>query len=114
MSNFLQTRGMLAKLLTTENLVVEHDSSAHLLLHSTQTLVCSNCLFSRLRTRTFTICSWAHECAHALETPQHWKDDIPKGVSFDFVNVIEDEHIEKFIQDKFPGLRVDFTRDMMN
>ena len=28
MSNFLETKGMLAKLLATENLVVEHDSTS--------------------------------------------------------------------------------------
>ena len=31
---------------------------------------------------------------------------------FDFVNVIEDIRIEKFIQSKFPGLRRDFHKGL--
>ena len=109
MSNFLQTRGMLAKLLATENLIVEHDSSASTASFNTDTRVLK---LPVLKTENENVYNMfvAHECAHALETPQHWKDDIPKGVSFDFVNVIEDVRIERFIQDKFPGLRSDFSK----
>ena len=52
----------------------------------------------------------AHEVGHALQTPQNWTEKVIKGTPFDFVNVIEDVRIEKFIQDKFPGLRRDFSR----
>ena len=109
MSNFLQTRGMLAKLLATENLIVEHDSSAATASFNTDTRVLK---LPVLKTENENVYNMfvAHECAHALEPPQYWKDDIPKGVSFDFVNVIEDVRIERFIQDKFPGLRSDFSK----
>lgn len=93
MSNFLQTRGMLAKLLAQENLLVEHDSTASTASFNTDTRVLK---LPVLKTENENVYNMfvAHECAHALETPQHWKDDIPKGVSFDFVNVIEDGKIE--------------------
>ena len=109
MSNFIQTRGMLAKLLATENLIVEHDSTASTASFNTDTRVLK---LPVLKTENENVYNMfvAHECAHALETPQHWKDDIPAGVSFDFVNVIEDVRIERFIQNKFPGLRSDFSR----
>ena len=51
-----------------------------------------------------------HEVGHAFLTPVEWKNDVPDYVPFDFVNVIEDICIEKFIQSKFPGLRRDFTK----
>ena len=47
---------------------------------------------------------------HALQTPDNWTKDIPAGVPFDFVNVIEDVRIEKYIQSAYPGLKKDFYK----
>ena len=90
-------------------LVVEHDSTAHTASFQTDTRVLK---LPVLKTENENVYNMfvAHECAHALETPQRWKEDIPAGVSFDFVNVIEDVRIERFIQNKFPGLRSDFSK----
>ena len=109
MSNFLQTRGMLAKLLATENLIVEHDSTARTAAFDTENRVLKLPVLKTENENVYNMLC-AHECAHALETPQRWREDIPAGVSPDFVNVIEDVRIERFIQDKFPGLRSDFSK----
>ena len=45
-----------------------------------------------------------------LWTPTDWAEKVPNNIPFDFVNVIEDVHIERLIQNKFPGLRRDFTK----
>ena len=39
MSNFIETRGMLSKLLATENLVIEHDNNARTAAFDTQNRV---------------------------------------------------------------------------
>ena len=51
-----------------------------------------------------------HEVGHALYTPADWADKVDKDIPFDFINVIEDVRIERMIQDKFLGLRRDFSR----
>ena len=106
---FLETRGMLAKLLATENIVVEHDSSARTAAFDTLNRVLKLPVFKTENENVYNMLV-GHEVGHALVTPTHWRDDLPSDVPPDFVNVIEDVRIEKFIQSKFPGLRVDFTK----
>jgi hypothetical protein len=106
---FLETRGMLAKLLATENIVVEHDSSSRTAAFDTLNRVLKLPVFKTENENVYNMLV-GHEVGHALETPTHWRDDLPENVPADFINVIEDVRIEKFIQSKFPGLRVDFTK----
>ncbi len=100
---------MLARLLATENLIVEHDNTAITASFNTETRVLRLPILKTDNENVYNMFV-AHECAHALETPVRWKQDIPDGVPFDFVNVIEDIRIERYIQNKFPGLRSDFSR----
>jgi len=101
-----EIRGNLARLLATENLIVEHRRVA-------------TASFDVDR-RILTLPNWdraskvvydmlvAHECGHALFTPnEDWTSmfDCPK----DFVNVIEDARIEKLMKQKYPGLRKSFA-----
>ena len=101
-----EIKGNLARLLATENLVVEHRN-------------CSTASFDVDR-RVLTLPNWdkasdtvfdmlvGHEVGHALFTPnEDWRDiaDCPK----DFVNVIEDARIEKLMKRKYPGLRKSFA-----
>ena len=109
MSKFLQTRGMLAKLLATENLVVEHDNRAKTASFDTENRVLKLPVLNTENENVYNMFC-AHEVGHALQTPQQWKNDVPDDLPFDFVNVVEDVRIEKFIQNKFPGLRVDFSK----
>ena len=101
-----EIKGNLARLLATENLIVEHRKV-------------STAMFDVDR-RVLTLPMWdkasstvydmlvGHEVGHALFTPnEDWRDvaDIPK----DYINVIEDARIEKLMKRKFPGLRKSFA-----
>ena len=101
-----EIKGNLARLLATENLVVEHRKV-------------STASFDVDR-RVLTLPNWdrassvvydmlvGHEVGHALFTPnEDWRDvaDCP----MDFVNVIEDARIEKLMKRKYPGLRKSFS-----
>ena len=101
-----EIKGNLARLLATENLVVEHRKVP-------------TASFDVDR-RVLTLPNWdrassivydmlvGHEVGHALFTPnEDWRDvaDCPK----DFVNVIEDARIEKLMKRKYPGLRKSFS-----
>lgn len=100
-----EIKGSLAKLLATENLVVEHKKV-------------STACFDVLN-RVLTLPIWdkasatvydllvGHEVGHALYTPSFdWRDmfDGPK----DYINVIEDARIEKLMKRKYPGLGKSF------
>ena len=101
-----QIKGNLARLLATENLIVEHRS-------------CSTAQFN-VDTRVLTLPNWdhassivydllvGHEVGHALFTPnEDWRNvaDCP----MDFVNVVEDARIEKLMKRQYPGLRKCFA-----
>ena len=101
-----EIKGNLARLLATENLIVEHRKT-------------STASFDVDR-RVLTLPMWdkasgtvydmlvGHEVGHALFTPNDdWRGiaDCPK----DFVNVIEDARIEKLMKRKYPGLRKSFN-----
>ena len=107
MSNFIETRGMLSKLLATENLIIEHDPNASTASFNTMDRILTLPVLDTNSEFVYNMMC-AHEVGHALHTPPTWWDDIPIGVPFDFVNVIEDVRIEKSIQSKFPGLKRDF------
>ena len=106
-TNQPEIKGNLARLLATENLIVEHR----------QTPTAS---FDVDR-RVLTLPMWdnasgtvydmlvGHEVGHALFTPnEDWiysLENCPK----DYINVIEDARIEKLMKRKFPGLRKSFN-----
>ena len=109
MTNFMETRGMLAKLLATENLIVEHIKGAETASFNTENRVLTLPILQTENENVYNMFV-AHECAHAIWTPVNWAEQVPSNIPFDFVNVIEDVRIEKLIQNKFPGLRRDFTK----
>ena len=106
MSTSQEIKGNLARLLATENLIVEHRKV-------------STASFDVIR-RVLTLPLWqkasntvydllvGHEVGHALYTPaDDWMDEeIPK----DFLNVVEDARIEKLMKRKYPGLAKDFYK----
>ena len=99
-----EIKGNLARLLATENLVVEHK-------------VVETASFDVDR-RVLTLPIWqvsgrvydmlvGHEVGHALFTPcEDWADatECPKS----YLNICEDARIEKLMKRKFPGLNKDF------
>ena len=101
-----EVKGTLAKLLATENIIVEHRR-------------CETAQFD-VDKRILTLPIWdasdkvynmlvGHEVGHALYTPnEDWslEHDIPKS----YINVTEDARIEKLMKRKFPGLTKDFYK----
>ena len=99
-------KSQLAKLLATEDIVVEHKQ-------------CETAQFN-VETRVLTLPLWerasndvydmlvGHEVAHALFTPNEWgwEDRIP----LQFVNVCEDARIEKLMKRRYLGIAKSFYR----
>ena len=101
-----EIKGNLARLLATENLVVEHRNVPTAQFN--------------VDTRVLTLPNWdkasnivydmlvGHEVGHALFTPnEDWtlKVKVPQT----YVNVVEDVRIEKLMKRKYPGLRKSFA-----
>ena len=98
-----EVKGTLAKLLATENLIVEHR-------------VVETASFDVDR-RVLVLPIWdvsdrvynmlvGHEVGHALYTPNTDWGNIPVPKSY--INITEDARIEKLMKRKFPGLSKDF------
>jgi len=118
----VEQKSMLAKLMASENITVEHRKA-------------KTAKFN-LQTRTLTCPVWndmtgdmydlllGHEISHALHTPMKgWHDavvgdadtsdpkEIRKRNKFKhFLNVVEDARIERFVKDKYPGIRQPMIR----
>jgi hypothetical protein len=98
----LEVKGMLAKCLAMENIIIEHKKVP-------------TAMFDVDR-RVLTLPTWdkasntvydllvAHEVGHSLETPNiDWTIDYPE-VPKDFMNVLEDVRVEKLMKKKYAGL----------
>ena len=106
----IEIKGNLAKLLATENLIIEHkqvDTASFDIDRRVLTLpqweTDSNYVYDMLV---------AHEVGHALHTPlRYWhKEDKYKDLPMDYVNVVEDARIEKLMKQRFAGLNKDFYK----
>jgi len=100
-----EIKSQLAKLLATEDLIVEHKQ-------------CETACFN-VHTRVLTLPMWdkasnivydllvGHEVGHALFTPdENWLEKV--AVPPQFVNVVEDARIEKMMKRKYAGLAKTF------
>lgn len=98
-----EVKGQLAKLLATENLVIEHKkvpTASFDVLNRVLTLP----IWDRASGVVYDLLV-GHEVGHALYTPnEDWRDKVPANVPKDYVNVVEDARIEKLMKRKFPGL----------
>ena len=101
----LEVKGMLARLLATEDIVVEHKKVE---------TACFN-----VHTRVLTLPMWekasnniydllvAHECGHSIHTPdEDWTEQVK--VPPQFVNIVEDARIEKLMKRRYAGLAKTF------
>ena len=100
----MEVKGNLARLLATENLIVEHRQV-------------ETAMFN-IKDRVLTLPMWdvassnvydmlvGHEVGHALYTPDEYGEDhqVPQS----YLNVVEDARIEKMMKRKFPGLARNF------
>lgn len=100
-----EVKGTLAKLLATENLIVEHKNVSTASFDvDRRVLVLPN--WQRASDTVYDLLV-GHEVGHALFTPNtDWDFSIPK----DYVNVIEDARIEKMMKRKYPGFSKTFHR----
>ncbi len=96
-----QVKGTLAKLLATENLIIEH-KKVPTACFDVQRRVLTLPIWDRASSVVYDLLV-GHEVGHALYTPnEDWTKivNVPK----DYVNVVEDARIEKLMKRKFPGL----------
>ena len=101
-----EIKSQLAKLLATEDLVVENKNV--------------ETAYFNVHTRVLTLPNWntsadvydllvGHEVGHALYTPDvDWSRD--RKIPPQFVNVVEDARIEKLMKRKYPGLSKTFWK----
>ena len=98
-----EIKGNLARLLATENLIIEHRNVETASFHVDKRMLvlpnwsCSNTVYDLLV---------GHEVGHALFTPNTNFSGV--GCPKSFINVTEDARIEKLMKRKFPGLARDF------
>ena len=106
-----QTKSILAKLLATENLRVEHRKvqTAYFDLKS-RTLICP--IWKDMSSDLYDLLM-AHEVGHALHTPeQGWHNEVKDCTAGfkTYLNVIEDARIERKMKQKYPGLKPSFSK----
>lgn len=106
MINVQQSKSILAKLLATENLIVEHRpvSTASFDVHN-RILILP--VFKEMSGDVYDLLV-GHEVGHALFTPDVDISDV--GVPMSYLNVCEDARIEKLMKRKFPGLSKSFYK----
>ena len=98
-----EIKSQLAKLLATEDLVVEHKhvTSAQFDVH-TRVLILP--LWEKISSTVYDMLV-GHEVGHALFTPDR---DHPRHIPHQFVNVVEDARVEKLMKRKYLGLAKTF------
>ena len=98
-----EIKSQLAKLLATEDLVVEHRQieTAQFNVH---TRVLTLPLWEKASNTVYDLLV-GHEVGHALFTPD---EDPPKNIPHQFVNIVEDARIEKMMKRKYMGLAKTF------
>lgn len=100
-----EIKGNLARLLATENLVVEHKKVPTASFDVLRRVLILP-LWEKASSTVYDLLV-GHEVGHALYTPvDEWDLTIPK----DFLNVVEDARVEKLMKRKYPGLARDFHR----
>lgn len=106
-------KALLASLMATERLTVEHDPKATTASFNVDTRVLTLPVWKDLPVDTLDMLI-GHEVSHALYSPEGRetleravKSIDPKnyGVAKDYINVVEDVRIERLIKRDYPGLR---------
>ena len=105
MSVNLEVKGIVAKLLAQENLLVEH-RQVRTAQFNVDTRVLTLPIWDKA-SETIVDLLVAHEVGHALYTPnEDWGETVPRQ----FINVVEDARVEKLIKRRFPGLAKTFYK----
>ena len=110
MNKLSNTKSLLAKLLATENVTVEHGKFPTASF-DVKNRVLRLPIWKEMSGSLYDLMV-LHEVGHALWTPaEGWHESASKkGAGFkSFLNVVEDARIERKIKDKYPGGRKSFT-----
>jgi len=101
-----EIKSQLAKLLATENMVVEN-RNVQTAQFDVEKRILTLPMWKRASNVVYDMLV-GHEVGHALFTPNEWgwEDRIPKQ----FVNVTEDARIEKLMKRRYPGLSKSFYK----
>ena len=101
----LQVKSQLAKLLATEDIVVEHKDveTAQFNVHTRELLLP---MWDKASENVYDMLV-GHEVGHALFTPD---EDPPKDIPHSIVNVCEDARIEKLMKRKYLGIAKSFHK----
>jgi hypothetical protein len=99
-----EVKGNLARLLATENLIVEH-RPVETAMFNVKDRILTLPMWEKASANVYDMLV-GHEVGHALYTPDKWGDDY--GIPQSFLNVCEDARIEKLMKRKFPGLARNF------
>ena len=100
-----EIKSQLARLLATEDLIVEHKKVKTASFDVSRRLLVLP-MWERASNSVYDLLV-GHEVGHALFTPD---EDPPKGIPHQFINVTEDARIEKLIKRKYLGLAKTFFR----
>jgi len=98
-----EIKSQLAKLLATEDIVVEH-KHVETAQFNVQTRVLILPLWEKASNAVYDMLV-GHEVGHALFTPDQ---DPPENIPHQFMNVVEDARIEKLMKRKYQGLAKSF------
>ena len=100
-----EIKSQLAKLLATEDLVVENRNVATAQFN-VETRVLTLPMWKRASENVYDMLV-GHEVGHALYTPN---EDPPSHIPHQFINVVEDARIEKLMKRRYPGLSKSFYK----
>jgi hypothetical protein len=99
-----EVKGNLARLLATENLIVEH-RHVETAMFNVKDRILTLPMWEKASANVYDMLV-GHEVGHALYTPDKWGNDF--GIPQSYLNVCEDARIEKLMKRKFPGLARNF------
>jgi cobalamin biosynthesis protein CobT len=108
---------LLAKLLASENIRVEHNAKAQTASFSTKSRVLTLPVWKVMSGDLYDMLV-AHEVGHALYSPKgdEWCNDLEKlapgafAKMRQYVNIVEDARIERMMKERYAGLRSNFAR----
>ena len=104
------SKSLLAKLMATENLIVEEKIVQTASFDVKRRILTIPVLSKELSTQLYDLFT-GHEVGHALWTPE---EGIKKGIDLkipnQILNLVEDSRIERKIKNKYPGLRKSFIQ----
>jgi hypothetical protein len=108
MMNNSENKSMLAKLLASENIRIQHVKQ-QTASFDTKERILTLPIWKDMDSDLYDMLI-GHEVGHALYTPpEEWRAEVMASSGYkSYLNVIEDARIERKMKDKYPGLRRNF------